>query len=218
MDDDFHSDCEMADFCIATIRPEAGLRPVHGILRARALSVTGDARTAAARIVEEAREEADTLLEAARGEAARIGEAARAAAQQAVSSAEEHALRRAAELLDGIERLRADFLGQAHGVVADLAQALFERLIKDMAPRERIDAALRRIVDEAPRKLVSPVLYVHPDDAALLPGLAWEIKPDPAMERGSCRLEATVGEWSFDFNAAVDALKTAFTYAVHGHE
>lgn len=203
----------MTAFCVATIDPEAGLRPMHGVLRAKTLSITTDARCLSAKIVAQAQMEAGNILDAARVEATRIAEEACAAAQQTAQSAEVDALRRGAEMLEGIERMRADFLGKAQGMVADLAQALFERLVKDMAPRERIDAALRRILDEAPRKLVDPVLRVHPDDEALLPALEWTVKADPAIERGSCRLEASAGEWSFNFNAAVNALTTAFAVA-----
>jgi flagellar biosynthesis/type III secretory pathway protein FliH len=196
----------MTDFCTAQIKLEGGLRPAHGVLRAESFAVTTEAGKAAARMLAGARKKADTIVKAARAEAGRIDEEALERARVATHDTEERTLRRAAQLLHALDRTNAEFLDRAQDTVLELAQALFERLIAGMTPGERVEAALRHLRQEAPRRLVHPQLRVHPDDAEFVTGVDWEIVHDAAMPRGSCRLEAQSGEWSFDFEAAVKAL------------
>jgi flagellar biosynthesis/type III secretory pathway protein FliH len=196
----------MTDFCSARIELEGGLRPADGVLRAESFAVTADACKAAARLLASARSEADAIVQAARAEAGRIDDEARERARAATRDAEERTLKRAAELLQALDRTNEEFLGRAQDTVLKLAQALFERLVAGMAPRERVEGALRHLQLQAPRRLVHPLLRVHPEDAESVAGVDWEIVPDLAMPRGSCRLEAQSGEWSFDFDAAVEAL------------
>lgn len=192
----------MNGFCVETITIEARLRARHGILPAQALTISSDARALAARMVQQARTEAEGVLHHARGEA-----------KEAIRQAEEQAVQRAARLVQSLELANAAFLERAQDVIIDLAQTLFERLVMNATPREQIEAALRRILQEAPPRLVDPMLRVHPDDFELLPAVDWEIKADAALARGSCRLEATNGEWYADFTAGVDAVQSAFARA-----
>jgi len=186
-------------FCVESIRHDAGLRATSGVLRATALAVTGDARIAGQRIVDAAQEKAEAILLHARQQA-----------QEAVSAAEQQSLRQARVLLDAVAQLQENFLERGQDIVVDLAQALFDRLVLDMTPRERIEAALKRILCEAPSKLVGPLLRVHPDDIEQLPAVEWDVKADAGLAPGTCRLEAASGEWCVDFSAAVASLKAVF--------
>ncbi|OGB25921.1 MAG: hypothetical protein A3I66_12055 [Burkholderiales bacterium RIFCSPLOWO2_02_FULL_57_36] len=192
----------MSDFCIEALTPERNLRADHGILRIAALAVTSDARAAADQIMQRAQAQADALLADARVDA-----------QQAVQQAEQATLQRADQLLQALQQTHATFLDRAQEMVLDLAQGLFDRLVIETTPRERIEAALKRVLLEAPPRLVDPLLRVHPDDADLLPAVEWDVKPDPSLSRGMCRLEASHGLWCVDFSAAVTALKAALTRA-----
>ncbi len=190
----------MNDFCIAALAPEPGLRAEHGVLRIAALAVTSDARLAADRIVQRAQVEARAILQDAHAEA-----------QQAVQQAEQRTIESAGQLLRKLSETHATFLQRAQEMVLDLTQVLFERLVAETTPRERIEAALRRVLSEAPPRLVDALLRVHPDDLDLLPKVAWDLKADPSLSRGMCRLEASHGEWCVDFEAAVTALRLAST-------
>jgi len=193
----------MTAFCVDTIVIEAGWRPEHGVMRQESLAVMADARAAAENILERARADAEAIRQAARDEAAR-----------AVHDTERETLERARELLGRLEQANATFLLRAQDMVVDLAKSLFDRLVLDVTPRRRIESALKRVQREAPAEPAGALLRVHPADVELLPEIEWEIKPDAAMERGVCRLEAGNGEWRADFNAAAAALKAAFEQAV----
>ena len=201
----------MNDFCVDILVPEACLRAEHGVLRDVALQVTADAGAAADQILGDARNEAEAMLHAARGEADAMLHAARTEARQAVQVAEQQTLERANQLIQMLQSTHDAFLAGAEATVLDLAQGLFDRLVIELTPRQRIAAAYQRVQLEAPRRLVSPLLRVHPDDVDLLPATEWDVKSDLSMTRGVCRLEAASGEWCVDFDAAVMALKAALT-------
>ncbi|MGZ3240066.1 MAG: FliH/SctL family protein, partial [Burkholderiaceae bacterium] len=173
----------MNQFCVDSLTPAPSLRPDHGLLRDAALVVTADAAAAADHIVESARAEAEAMLQAARSQA-----------QQIAQAAEQQALERAQQLIATLQAAQASFLAGAESIVLDIVQGVFDRLVIDTTPRERIAAAYQRVQAEAPSRLVTPLLRVHPDDFDLLPSTDWEVKPDPAMARGRCRLEAASGE------------------------
>ncbi|RJF96872.1 flagellar biosynthesis/type III secretory pathway protein [Noviherbaspirillum cavernae] len=189
----------MTAFCLDTITQDDSLRPDHGVLRIAAFAVTADAREAAQRIRDSAQADADALLRDARMEAARL-----------VQEAETQTLQRADALIKALEQANATFLQQAEDLIIELAKGLFDRLVLEATPREKLEAALKRILQEAPPKLVDPMLRVHPDDAELLPEVEWEVKVDASLMPGSCRLEAASGEWCADFGAAIAALTSAF--------
>lgn len=188
----------MTAFCVDTLIPEADLRAHHGVLRAETFAVTTDARKVAAGIVQRAREEADAMLQKARDESSRL-----------TREAEEDAFARARVFLQALDDANRSLMLRAEDIVIDLAQAVIDSLIMQMTPRERLEAALRRVLHEAPPKLASPLLRVHPDDVEHLPEVDWEVRPDPGLSRGTCRLEAASGEWFADYSAAVAALKAA---------
>lgn len=192
----------MPPFCVDRLVPERSLRPEYGILRERALRVTSDARCAAAAIVQQAESEASRLLQEARD-----------AAQAIERDAERQVLQRADELLRGLARAEEALLERVQPLVVELAKTLFDRLVDECTPRERVAASLKRIVAEAPPKLADAVLRVHPEDAGLAAAPEWEIKPDPAIGRGACKLEASAGEWHAAFDAAAAAVRDAFAQA-----
>jgi flagellar biosynthesis/type III secretory pathway protein FliH len=197
----------MSHFCVATLSPDTLLRADHGVLRAASLALTGDARAAAEHILADARRQAEQLR-------LRADDRAR----DAVRAAEQQTLERAADLLLRLERRHAQLLLGAQRMAIDLTLALFDRALADTTPRERVAASCRRLLAEAPRALAQPVLYLHPDDGALAPELAWEIKTDAALARGACRLEADGGEWRADFAEGAAALRASFGAAARHEE
>ncbi|WP_164557788.1 flagellar biosynthesis/type III secretory pathway protein [Massilia atriviolacea] len=190
----------MNDFCVATISTDSLLRAEYGLWRAGALTLTRDARAAAEKILDEARSAAEQVRRAAADEA-----------RAAVADAEQQALERTAALLRQLEQRHADLLDGAQALAVDLALALFDRALAESTPRERLAASCRRLLQETPRTLAQPVLYLHPDDSALAPAdCAWEVRADATLTGGACRLEAGGGEWRADFQAGAAALRAAF--------
>lgn len=187
----------MNDFCVDALSPERALRPHHGVLRVTALAVTSDAGDAADLILRNAQDQADAILENAREQA-----------RQAVEFEQKETIARAAVFLSILQDAHATFLDHSQDIVIELAQGLFDRLVMDLTPRKRLEAALKRVVREAPPRLVFPVLRVHPDDVELVPAVDWDVKADASMSRGMCRLEASSGEWCADFASGMEALKS----------
>lgn len=193
----------MSAFCIDTITCDAALRAEHGVLSDDAFAITNDARAVAAQTLQAADEQAAQLLQQAHVEAQSVAE-----------EAERQTLLRADELLQALEQAHAAFLAEAQDTIIELAQALFARLVMETPPREQIEAAFKRVQQQAPTKLASPMLRVHPDDFDLVPTTEWEVKADPSLARGTCRLEAAGGEWCASFTAAAAAVQAAFGKAV----
>ncbi|MDB5772249.1 MAG: hypothetical protein JWM42_2623 [Burkholderia sp.] len=216
-------------FCVESISLEPMLRASDGIVRAESLAVTRDASKVAQQLIRNAHAEADEIRQAASAEsdelreAARIElddmrEAARIDAQQVVHSEQQQVIEKAAHLLQSLEHANATFIDRARDVVMDLAQNLFDRLVADTTPREQIEAMLRRVLQEAPPKLVTPLLKVHPDDVDLVPKIDWDIKADRSLARGTCLLEASNGQWRADFSAGLGALKSVFVRTIGASE
>lgn len=193
----------MTRFSVEKIAADERLRPADGILRAEALTVISDARGLAEHIVQEARDKAEEILSQANAQASELKQAAEA-----------QVLERASELLAGLEEANATVAHRVAGTVVDLVMSLFDKLLLQTTPRKRIEASLKRLQRETPPRLMDAVLRVHPEDAALLPEVEWEIKCDDTIARGACRLEAASGEWHADFDAAVTSLQNAFYDAV----
>lgn len=192
----------MNAFCVETLTMPPQLRAEHGVLRAPALQVSTDAQRAA-----------NQLLNDSRRQAAALTAAAHAAASFAVREEQERTAATADALLRTLKQSRVLLLERAEDVVLELATQLFERLLLEIGPRERLVAMLRRVRQEAPSRLVSAVLRVHPDDAALISDgdgdCEWEVKPDPTLAPGTCKLEAASGEWQSGFELAREALLAA---------
>ncbi len=215
----------MNGFCVDTIAGNPHLRTPHGILRTAALTLTADARRAARLLVrdahaeagvliENAHRDADAILAEARAEAERIVADAQELAQQLTAAEHQRVIAQAAELLRSLEQTNDAILERAEDIIVGLAQTLYDRLVMNTTARERIDASFRRVLQEAPPKLVDALLRVHPEDAALLPEVDWPVKADAALAPGACRLEASNGQWCANFDAAVQAVKAAFAQAV----
>ncbi|HEY8608114.1 MAG TPA: HrpE/YscL family type III secretion apparatus protein [Noviherbaspirillum sp.] len=189
----------MNSFLVDEIATDAQLRLENGILRCRDLQLTTDARVVAQRIRQQAQEDAEAIRRTAQDEA-----------QRCVREAEQEVMRKAADLLLQLEQTHARLIGRAQEIVVDLVKQTFDHVVLKSTPRAQIEAALRRVLREAPPRLVHAVLHVHPDAVGLLPELEWEVKPDESLPRGACRLEAANGEWRADFAAAAEAVKAAF--------
>lgn len=189
----------MMSFCVDTVTVPEMLRAQHGVLRVASLQVTTDAVEAARKIIEEAHTEARNVQEQAYRDAETI-----------VNNAELQVFERSRQLFQVLEKERDTFLERGKDVIIDLACTLFERLVMEMSQREKVAAALKRVMAEAPRRLINPVLRVHPSDVPCLPELEWDIKEDDTLSPGSCKLTAGNGEWYVDFDAAVTSLKATF--------
>ncbi|MTV41984.1 FliH/SctL family protein, partial [Duganella radicis] len=165
-------------------------------------------------LADDARAEAERLLAGAREQAGRILGEAREQARQLNAAEQQRVVVQAAELLRALEQANEAILERAQEIVAGLAHALYDRLVAQTTPRERIDAALQGVLREAPPKLVDALLRVHPDEVALLPPLDWPVKADAALAPGACRLEASNGQWCANFDLAAQAVKTAFAQGI----
>lgn len=190
------------DFCSTRIDMPPGLVASHGILSSAALALSEDAQVAAGRLLAEAQTRAGALVE---DELARCREDIGARQRQALGQLQ--------AMLAAQERLPREFLARTGPVVIELAQALFLRLVGELAPHERAQVLLRQLQTEAPARLADPELRVHPEDALsiaprLLPA-GWRVRPDPNLARGCYRLESGAGEWQVDFDAATLALSDA---------
>lgn len=188
----------MMTFCVAQLAPPPELLADDGLLRAVDLGTTADAQALAGRIVAAAEAERAGLLAAAAEEA-----------RQSLAADQARVLTEGAALLDGL-RAAADSLGeQAEDIVTGLARQLFERLVLETTPQQRVAASYRRLLAEAPPRLVNAVLRLHPDELALAEGCEWPVKADATLAPGACRLEADSGQWHADFGAAASALSAA---------
>ncbi|MBB3121932.1 FliH/SctL family protein [Pseudoduganella violacea] len=188
----------MKAFCAARMSTDPRLLPSHGVLHASTREMTADAQLLAERIVEQGRAEAAQLLAEAQVQA-----------RHAVQAAETRVLEQGVQLQQGMEAAMADLLEQAQDIVLRLAAELYDRLMLETAPQEKIAAACRRLLREAPPKLVNAVLRLHPGDMPAPDGTPWPCKADPELAPGCCRLEADSGEWRADFNAAAASLRQA---------
>jgi flagellar biosynthesis/type III secretory pathway protein FliH len=192
----------MNDFTVQRVVVPEHLRPAGGVLRVNALAVTSDAAQLAAQMVQQAQ-----------AEAAHLREHAVQQAQHDVAHQQQEIARRGSELLEGLQQARDELLERIEELVVDLAQEVMDRLLLELTPRERITAALRRVRQEAPPKLNEAILWVHSDDQEQLPASPWEVQTDPTLAPGSCRLEASSGEWRSDFSLATQALRAALAGA-----
>lgn len=191
-------------FCVERLSVPAQLRARAGVLRAGSLAITCDARRAADLILQEAREAAAAMRATAALDAA-----------EAVSAERRRVAHEASQLLNGLRAAQERLLENLGQLAFELAERAFERLVFDMTPRERIAAAVRRVCEEAPQRLAAAVAWVHPDDLPLVEAAPWELRADPRLAPGSCRLEASSGEWLavFDLGAATlqEALRAQAT-------
>lgn len=188
----------MTAFCVAQLAPAPALLAADGVLRAADLGTIADAQVLAARVAAAAEEERAALLATAAEEA-----------RQALAADQARVLAESAALLDGL-RAAAGSLGErAEDIVTGLARQLFERLVLETTPEQRVAASYRRLLAEAPPKLVNAVLRLHPDELALAEGWEWPVKADPTLAPGACRLEADSGQWHADFGAAAAVLSKA---------
>lgn len=190
----------MTGFCVAHLTPSPDLLTSDGVLRAMDLGATADAQALAARIIAEAQAERAAMLAAAEEESTRTTVAAQA-----------KVLAEGAALLDGLRAAADGLCERAEDIVTGLALQLFDRLMLEATPQQRVAASYRRLLQEAPPKLVNAVLRLHPDDMALAEGWEWPLKADATLSPGACRLEADSGQWRADFHAAAESLSRAFT-------
>lgn len=190
----------MTTFCVARLAPGPDLLATDGVLRAADMGTTADAHALAERILAQAETERGVMLAAAAEEA-----------RLALASAQARVLAEGTALLGGLRAATEDLCERAEDIVTGLALQLFERLVLETPPRERVAASYRRLLQEAPPKLVNAVLCLHPDELAYGEGWDWPVKADATLPPGACRLEADSGQWRADFGAAAGALSAALS-------
>ena len=191
----------MNSFCVATLQMPPGLRARQGVVRSDAFFITDDACQAAEQLLAAARAQADDILARARAQA-----------DSAVRREQERVADEATRMLSVLQQMKESVLDEAAGLAIELARQTFDRLVLETTPQERLDAACRRVLEEAPPKLTDAVAWMHPDDAASLEGathLPWEVKGDKRLTPGTCRLEAANGEWRAEFGLATEALRAS---------
>ena len=183
-------------FYVEKIKLDGKLQPKQGWLKAEGIGITSDANVLAQDIIAQAKQEAATMLAATRDEV-----------QHALRHAEQNCLQQASQLLNALQQERQYLLTNMESIALELVQAMFDRLVLETTPADRIRAMLKRVQQEAPPRLTSALLRVHPGDLPLLPQQEWEIKTDTSLQPGSCRLEASTGVWSASFQLAVSELR-----------
>ncbi|MFJ3044659.1 HrpE/YscL family type III secretion apparatus protein [Herbaspirillum chlorophenolicum] len=191
----------MNSFCVATLALPQSLRPRFGVVRSEAFAVTDEAGQAAARMLEQARQQADDLMKKARRQADHL-----------MRDEQRRVAEEATQLVQVLQQMQCEVLEQAQELAIELAQLTFDRLVLETTPRERLEAACRRVRAEAPPKLAEAVAWMHPLDKAELAAadaMAWQIREDDRLPRGTCRLEAASGEWRAQFDLAAAALRAA---------
>ncbi len=189
-------------------------------------------------ILARAREKAKELLAAALAESERIREAARREGWEAgrgEGRAEAEKSERArivsetsgvAALLEGVVRgldaKRGDLLAEAERDLVALAIAIAERVVRaEVAAGKPVARdVMRRAVELAVRRNGMEV-RIHPDDLALVetylpdlrarfPGEARiELRGDPSVERGGCRVMTTQGAVDADLKTQIEELTRA---------
>lgn len=187
-------------FFVDSVRHDAGLRAEEGLLRHAALAVTSDAMQNAERIHSTAQARADQLLLHAKEEAAAI-----------VARAELDTVERMREQMAAFDDQYVKFTERAQPLIRSLVLALFDKLLLSLEQRDRIEAAVRRLQQEAPAKLSEAVLHLNPADIAHMQAAEWPVRADPGLAPGCALLAATSGEWRMDFTLAINSLKDALS-------
>lgn len=94
-------------------------------------------------------------------------------------------------------RLDAEMAEALHQRLIDTVACLCEQAIAPLAlDREALALRVERAVAMLARADDERVIRLHPDDIALLSDhlrAEWEVRPDPALERGSLRVECASG-------------------------
>lgn len=155
--------------------------------------------------------ESQRILETARNEAAAIVAGAEAARAEAVEKGlAEGRERGLAEWLEQSEKLRAAAaatIDQSRPQIVRLALRVAEKILRQRLAED--PKAIIPMIDEALRAVRSQrrvILYVHPDDLAMLEEhrAAWlkknptigtiDLVADDALDRGGCRIETEFGK------------------------
>jgi flagellar biosynthesis/type III secretory pathway protein FliH len=191
-------------FCVEKIETDPHLRADHGVLRDAALTVTADAHVLRERMLAQAGQQAAAIVQQAHETAGKI-----------VARAEHDVVARLQAYMASFEAQYAAFARCVEPLAIDLALSLFDRLVLSMTERERIEAMVRRLLQEAPAKLSEPLLHVHPSDLAHLPGAPWPLKGNPELTPGAALLVASSGEWRVEFDLAVATLRSALASHVN---
>jgi hypothetical protein len=159
-------------------------------------------------------------------EAAELMEAARAASRDerhallSQGACEIAALRRSAEtehaeatarLVHEWADLRSAMIAQVSTWAGRAAGGAFSRLCGEVPPAERVEAALRPVIDElgAATGVVIEVPSEHLEAIASRLGAVWTIRGDPGLASGRARVVVGASEYRCSFDVAVQAFVDA---------
>lgn len=207
----------MSNFCVASVQVDERMRGEHGVLHAHSLFLSRQTRELTSQLMAEAEQDREALLAQAHDETEQMLADAQRAGDEAVEQAQVRVIEQADQLFATLDSALAQVNDGIRPLVVSLALELFDRLVLETTPEERIASAYRRLLSEVPLKLVDAVLKVHPDELAIyetiLPAPRWTLQPDISIARGACRVDANSGEWSAGFDLAAQALRAAFAHA-----
>ncbi|MCH8621985.1 FliH/SctL family protein [Undibacterium sp. TS12] len=187
----------MKQFCRDQIRTDPRLRAEQGILKSADMLQIIRAQDMAGQIVAEARVKTLQARQQALEECQALLDQKKLQCQQGAMA-----------LLQALKDERERFFSEAGELVLTLVRAMFDRLVGECTPKERLLAALRHVMQEMPPDLHAPVLKVHPADLEHLSDQQWEVQADVRLTPGSCSLETATGVWHVDFALAVEELRS----------
>jgi len=196
----------MSDFCSETLRLPQTLRPRYGVVRSDDLAVSGETARACRLMLHRAGQEAEAMQEQAR-----------AAAAAAMRQEQQRVAAQATTLLQTLQHAHEQLLDGVETLAAEMTARAFALLVADLPAVDRIAASVRRVREQAPARLSEAVAWVHPEELDALDGGAWQVKADAGLARGSCRLEASSGQWFASFELAADALADALAAQAREH-
>lgn len=186
----------MTQFCKDQVRTDSRLRAEHGILKNADILQIVRAQDMAEKLVAEARVKTLQAHQRALEECQTLLEQKRLQCQQDVAA-----------LLQALKEERENFFAESGKLMLTLVRAMFDRLVGECTPEERLRAALHHVMQDMPACLQMPVLKVHPADIEHLPDPHWEVQTDTRLTPGSCRLETATGVWHVDFALAAEELR-----------
>lgn len=168
--------------------------------------IRGSARVVPGAVVE-AKEEAEAILERARIEAESLRDAARASAEE---NAQEAARAGLAAAMVGVEAARREAIEEVRASVAELALALARRIVSDALAEDpsRIEGLVEDALSRV-RRATRARVRVHPDDAARLGDLDFEVVADDTLEPGDCVVESDLGDVDARIETRLAALERA---------
>ena len=135
-------------------------------------------------------------------------------------------LRRMAQTIEDISRLRKTMVHQTERQMVQLALLLARRVVgRELSLDTELVAAMAHVALERLGESAPATIRLNPEDYAgivLLRGEAWEgslvtITPDPALPRGGCVVDSEFGRVDASIEAQLGELSRALLGDAHAH-